>query len=383
MQVTPGVGRRTAAVALVALGALAAAPAAAQVAGGAGTVSGLLRTFVDSKHVSVRSLVEDFSVPLRGGANLAVHWNHERVTIPAVAAPAGSREAIDAITTASRPIAGDAYEDFEKVRNEFEGRVTRGGAALGYYHSIENDYLGRQVSGAYSRDLRGDQLNLSVGTSWGWDDIEPLADQRSAAAANRKTTLHWNAVATRVLSPGSVVRVGLELNRVSGLQHNPYRMVYAGGTSVPERHPDSRDRRDAFVKFHQYLPNRSSLKFDYRLYGDDWGVRSHEVAGGLSQYVTRGLYAQYQYRWYTQTAADFWRPGYASTQGAGGYLTGDYRMSPLSSHLFGVSLNADLGVLAPDAPRLRRFAVSLDYERYFNSNNYSADILETGVEFRF
>lgn len=368
--------------AAVALGALAAAPACAQVAG-ANSVNGLFRMFVDSKHVLVRSLVEDFDLPLKGDANLSLHWNHERVLIPAVAAPVGSQEAIDAITTASRPIEGDAYRDFEKVRNELEGQVTRGGAAIGYYHSIESDYLGHQLSASYSRDLRDDQLNLSVGTSFGWDDIEPLADQRGSTAPDHKNTLHVNAVATRILSPVSVLRVGVEVNHVTGLQHNPYRLVYAGGTSVPERHPDSRLRRDAFLKFHHYLSNRSSLKFDYRLYDDDWGVLSHEVAGGLSQYVTHGLWAQYEYRWYTQSSADFWRPEYATTQGVGGYRTGDYRMSPLSSHLFGVNLNADLGVLAPDSPKLRRFAISLDYERYFNSNNYSADILETGLEFKF
>lgn len=379
MQVTRGIGLASA----FALAACAAAPAAAQVADGSRTANGLFRLFADSKHVLVRSFVEDFSVPLRGDADLSVQWNHERVRIPAVAAPVGSAEAIDAITTASRPIAGDAYEDFEKVRNELQGSVTRGGATLGYYHSVESDYLGRQLSASYARDVRDDQLNLSVGTSFGWDDIEPLADQRGDAAADRKNTLHVNAVATRILTPVSVVRVGVEVNHVTGLQHNPYRLVYAGGTSVAERHPDSRLRRDAFVKFHQYLANRSSLKLDYRLYGDDWGVLSHEVAGGLSQYVTRGLYAQYEYRWYTQSAADFWRPEYATTGGAGGYLTGDYRMSPMSSHLFGFSLEADLGVLAPESPKLRRFAVSLDYERYFNSNNYSADILETGLQFRF
>ena len=380
MQVTRGIGSRLAAVAL---GALAAAPAAAQGAGEARSANGLFRMFVDSKHVLVRSLVEDFQVPLREDANLSLHWNHERVLIPAVAAPVGSQEAVDAITTASRPISGDAYRDFEKVRNELEGQVTRGGASLGYYHSIESDYLGHQLSASYNRDLRDDQLNLSLGTSFGWDDIEPLADQRGNAAADRKNTVHVNAVATRILSPVSVVRVGVEVNHVSGLQHNPYRMVYAGGTSVAERHPDSRLRRDAFVKYHQYLSNRSSLKFDYRLYDDDWGVLSHEVAGGLSQYITRGLWAQYEYRWYTQSSADFWRPEYVTTQGVDGYLTGDYRMSPLSSHLFGFELNADLGVLAPDSPKLRRFALSLNYERYFNNDNYSADILETGLEFRF
>jgi hypothetical protein len=366
-----------------ALGALAAPAAFAQDVVGARDANGLFRMFADSKHVLVRSFVEDCTVPLRGDASLTLHWNNERVTIPGISAPPGSQEAIDAITTASRPISGNAYQDFEKVRNELEGTVAHGGASLGYYHSMESDYLAHQLSLSYARDVRDDQLNLSVGSSYGWDDITPLADQRSATVADHKNTLHWNAVATQVLSPTSVLRLGLEYNHVDGLQHNPYRMVYAGGTTVPERHPSTRERRDAFVKFHQYLSNRSSLKIDYRLYDDDWGVRSHEIAGALSQYVKRGLYAQYEYRWYTQTAADFWRPEYLSTQGVDGYLTGDYRMSPLSSHLFGVSMNADLGVLVPDSPKLRRFALSLDYERYFNNNNYSADILESGLEFRF
>ena len=377
---TRGIGR---CVIAAALGAAGAAPAFAQDALGPGAANGLFRMFADSKHVLVRSLVEDCTVPLHGDANLTLHWNHERVTVPAIHAAAGSQEAIDAITTASRPIEGNAYQDFEKVRNELEGSVARGGASFGYYHSIESDYLAHQLSASYARDLRDEQLNLSFGSSYGWDDIEPLADQRSATAANRKTTVHWNAVATRVLSTTSVVRFGLEYNHVNGLQHNPYRMVYAGGTTVSEHHPETRERRDAFLKFHQYLSNRSSLKFDYRFYDDDWGIVSHELAGGVTQYITRGLSAGYEYRWYTQTAADFWRRDYASTQGVGGFVTGDYRLSPLSSHLLGFSMNADLGVLAPDSPKLRRFGLSFDYERYFNNNNYSADILETGVDFRF
>jgi hypothetical protein len=95
------------------------------------------------------------------------------------------------------------------------------------------------------------------------------------------------------------------------------------------------------------------------------------------------MYAQYQYRWYTQTSANFYLPEYPTTNGVNGYLTGDYRLGPLSSHLFGLSLNFDLGVLAADSKWMRPFDVALDYERYFNSNNYSADILETGLTFRF
>jgi hypothetical protein len=86
---------------------------------------------------------------------------------------------------------------------------------------------------------------------------------------------------------------------------------------------------------------------------------------------------------YTQTAADFFRTTYSSVDGVGGFLTGDYRLGVLSSHLFGAALRADLEAFAPTRAFMRRMTLWLDLERYFNSNNYSANILETGLEFRF
>jgi uncharacterized protein DUF3570 len=365
------------------LGLGLASPCAAADATDPDAANGLMRVFSDSKHVSVRSFIQDVSVPLGSDVGLTLHWNNEHVTVAAIQAAAGSQEAVDAITTASRPIHGNAFQDFAKTRNEFQGQLSRGDMKVDYYHSVESDYLARQLGAEFSRDVRGDQLNLSVGSSYGWDDIDPLSNDNNAAAADHKTTLHLSTVATQILSPTTLVRVGIEGNIVDGLQHNPYRRVYAGGTSVPEQHPRTRDRRDAFVKINHYLQNRSSVRLDYRFYTDDWGVLSHETSTQLSQYLTHGMFAQYEYRYYTQTAADFYRPEYASTTGIGGYLTGDYRLGPLSSHLFGVTLNFDLGQLAADTPALRRFNLSLDYERYFNNNNYSADILETGIDFRF
>ncbi len=343
----------------------------------------LLRTFTDSDKVSVRSLSGDYEWPLKSQTSLSMHWNNERVVIPGISSPVGSAEAVDAVTTASRPISGNAYQDFVKVRNEMEGAVARGPAALNYYLSTENDYLAQQVGAKYNFDFEAQQLNLAVGTSYGWDDITPLADDDTQTAADRRTTLHWDAVATRILSPTSLLRVGVEYNVVSGLQHNPYRNVYAGGTQVSEAHPDRRQRRDTFVKLNQYLPNRSSLKLNYRLYNDDWGITSHELGSKLSQYLTRAVSVQYEYRYYNQSQADFYRSDYVSASGIDGYRSGDYRMDELASHLFSAALHYDLDRMAERHPLLGRMAMWLSYERYVNSNNYSANILETGLDFRF
>lgn len=108
-------------------------------------VGTLVRVFTGSDHVVVRSLMGDYTFTSQKDLSLAIHWNNERVTIPGIDAAAGSQEAIDAITTASRPIAGNAFQDFAKVRNEFQGALTRRHAALDYYLSSESDYLGQQV----------------------------------------------------------------------------------------------------------------------------------------------------------------------------------------------------------------------------------------------
>lgn len=372
---------RPAALAVGLVGACAS-PAGAQILDEDPTTGAMLRVFTDSDHVAVRSWMGNGVVPLNGLSALSIHLNNERVVIPAIKAPAGTQEAVDAITTASRPISGNAFQDFVKVRNEMQSEWTRGPAQVEYYVSSESDYLAQQVGANYNKDFMDQQFNVSVGTSYGWDRIDPLADDDDHTGASHKNTLHWNAVATRVLGPSTMLRLGAEMNLVEGLQHNPYRNVYAGGTPMPERHPDHRSRRDAFLKLNQYLPNRSSLKMSYRLYNDDWGILSHEIGSKFSQYVTHGLSASYEYRWYTQTSATFYRAEYDSPDGIGGYRTGDYRLGDLSSHLFGMELNVDLDALAA-SQALRHMALWLNYDRYFNSNNYSANILETGLDYRF
>jgi hypothetical protein len=368
----------------VAVAATWAAPARAQfLADEAPRTGALLRWFTDSDRVSVRSLSGHWSSPIRTTAGLNIDVNNERVVIPAITAPPGTQEAVDAITTASRPISGNAFQDFVKVRNEIQGDYERGSMAVSYYVSSESDYLGQQVGGRWSRDLKADARNLSVGGSFGWDAIAPVADDDTNTGTSSKKTLHWNAVFTDVLSPTTMLRYGVEWNLVSGLQHNPYRNVYAGGTNVPERHPENRQRRDAFVRVTHALPNRSSVKLSYRFYNDDWGVDSHEVDSRLSQYLTRGLSVRWEYRWYTQTPAEFYRDDYTDPTGVDGYRTGDYRLGDLASHLFGGALRMDLDALAPSHTVFRRLSLWFDVERYFNSNHYSANVVETGVDFRF
>ena len=142
-------------------------------------------------------------------------------------------------------------------------------------------------------------------------------------------------VATQVVTKTTVLRAGVEFNRVAGLQENPYRNVYVAGTNVPENHPDVRMRQDIFLGLSQYVYNRSSVKLDYRYYSDDWGVSSHMIGIKLNQYVNEEFIFRYRYRYYAQLPSEFYRDEYLEAGGVNGYQTSDYRMGDFGAHLFG------------------------------------------------
>jgi hypothetical protein len=236
------------------------------------------------------------------------------------------------------------------------------------------------VSGGVERSLLGDNVVLAVGGSYGWDRIDPLDDADTAAPDDHKNTRHGNVMATWVATPVTILQGGVELTQVDGLQHNPYRNVYVDGAWVPETHPDSRSRRDVFVKASRWLPNRSAVKAEYRLYADDWGIVSHTIGARLHQYVGGdAVVVRYRYRFYTQGAADFWREEYVEAGGVDGYRSADYRVGDFDAHLFGTKVTWNVGDAPFSQEWLGRVGVDVSYERYFNSNNFSANLFEIGL----
>lgn len=362
---------------------LASAPASAAI--DAAQTGYTFHFFSDVDEVSVSSHFIRQNVALENSFSAGLQINHETVIVPAIDAPIGSSEAADAITTASRPIdsISDAFTDFVKVRNEVQGNLTYRGGQVGYYVSDEADYFAQMLWTNYNRDFLGENLNLSAGLNYAWDRIEPVKDADTAGTPGNRDTLYMSFVATQVLTRTTVLRAGIEHSLVDGLQHNPYRNVYAAGGHVAELHPYNRVRDDVFVRLSQYFGNRSSLKVDYRFYTDDWGIDSHTIGGKLNQYVTDTFIVRYRYRYYNQSAAYFYRPEYDQVTGVDGYLTGDYRMTGFDAHLFGGKIFWNLNRYFANGGFIQRVDFTIGYERYFNSTNFTANIFETGLEMSF
>lgn len=341
--------------------------------------------FTDSDDVHVQSWIGNWETDFDRQVKASLSWEHETVVVPAVSSPPGSQEAADAISGASRPISSSqgAFTEFRKNRQQIDAAVARPEGGLNYYRSDEEDYLAQRVGANASRSFLQGNLDLYVSGSWGWDDIHPFEDDDAGAPNERKTTAHWAVVTTRTATPTTVVQLGVENSRVRGLQHNPYRTVWVDGTYVPESHPRDRARWDGYVKVNQYLPGRSSLNLSYMRYGDDWGIRSHTIGAKLHQYVGEDVVVRYRYRYYTQGQADFYRESYDAPLLPDGYVSDDYRVGAFDAHLFGTRLAWSLDRGPFGIPALEGVRASVKIERYFNSNNFSANIFESECTLSF
>jgi hypothetical protein len=195
--------------------------------------------------------------------------------------------------------------------------------------------------------------------------------------------MHANAVATQILTPRTVLRVGVELNEVEGQQHDLYRNVYVSGQIVSERHPTSRSRRDLFVRLDQFLGAESSVRGDFRYYEDDWQVASQTYGLKLNQRVSRAVTVRYRYRYYNQLPAWFYRDDYGDSGPVDGYQSGDYRLGAYGSHLFGGEFVVHTDGLTDSLSFLDHTELVVSYERYFNSNNFTATIIGSSIRIAF
>jgi len=338
--------------------------------------------FSDNAGLSVQSPTVELVKSLSRRAVLSLRYSLDRVSLPPVRGIAGIPAPIDGITGASRPVGATGIADaYSKNRNEFIAGLELSSFSIQGYYSQESDYIGRLAMVGIAEDFNQKNTNFALSFSQGYDDINPTG------SANHyiKKSQAVNLTLTQALSPKSSLRIGADVQRLDGYQSNPYRTVYVGGDHYFERHPQERLRSAVYMKFNTFLaPSRAALWLEGRYYWDDWGVESKTVGIKFYQYLSQAVIVRYRYRYYTQTGADFYLSSYP-LQGVPAFYTADYKLQPFDAHLFGVLLECDLNSLGRKSRigLLESSTLDVKYERYFSSNDFSANIFQLGLTFNY
>jgi hypothetical protein len=174
-----------------------------------------------------------------------------------------------------------------------------------------------------------------------------------------------------------------------GFTSDPYRQVTViadngGSVTTDELHPSKRMRHAVTGRLTQMIPTiKGSLLGGYRYYFDSWSVKSHTIDLKLNKYLSDDLIFSLGYRYYAQGAAYFTQTRYVGDQYLNtAFRTADYKLKKFSSNNVGVSLEyllRGLGSLSPGMEFLQNSSLEVNYFRYFNDLDFSANILQLGI----
>jgi hypothetical protein len=301
---------------------------------------------------------------------------------------------VTAVTGATRP-QRQKSEPFEKSRGQVivgmeQGLGSSWTIAGNYYRSQEIDYVSSAIVGTISKDLFNKNTTITVRGQYNADRVGKILESGDVQSSP-KHVFTGSASMSQVLSKTTVLDLTYDIMYMKGTLSDPYRQVTViddAGSSVvvDERHPAKRWRHAWSGRISQFIPPiRASLIGSYRYYLDTWHVHSSTGELKLNKYIIDDLIFSLDYRYYTQTGASFYHSRYVgSYYTADGYRTADYKLKPFASNNFGLSLTLMLRAFAhssPDLEFLENSSIGIDYFRYFNTLDFSADILQASIRF--
>lgn len=324
--------------------------------------------YKDTDRLTVHTPSLSISTDLTESTTLSIKYTYETFQKEA---PNNAADAVTGATTVS----GGTGGGFDEVRQEIVAGVSqRFGSNLigvGYFYGTENDFLSNAYSVAVTRELFDNNLTLTALYGKTFDEVDKLDEPRTGFPKNKDTDT-YTISATQILTPRLLISGGYSLSEVNGFQSLPLRKVkaiqgYIQGIPIgpvfEEKHPDHRTRQTLFLRLRQYFLSRTSTDLNFSYYMDDWGIHAIAAEPRVEHYLSDSVIVRFRYRFYTQTAADFYKPTYFASEVTEETLkTADVRLRDYNTHTAGVALRL-LGETIQD------WSVLMTYDRYWETNN--------------
>ncbi len=204
--------------------------------------------------------------------------------------------------------------------------------------SSENDYLSRYTAIGVSKELNGKMTTLGLSVSSAWDKIDPTGKTISERKRNKMISLNW----TQIIDANSLNSAGLSFSDIGGYLSDPYKLSYfTTGGIMPENRPDGRNEvvfSNRYIRNFKSL-NHAAMHLDYRYYRNNWGVDSHMMEINWHQPIADGWEFVPKFRYYTQSAANFYQPYYTAAQT---YFSSDYRLADFGAVTYGFNIKKEL-----------------------------------------
>jgi len=211
---------------------------------------------------------------------------------------------------------------------------------------------------------------------------------------------------SQILSKKAQISIFFDVVQQNGWLANPMQRVYfsdranyyiGNASSIPnytsknnkdvfqladdiERLPDTRLKIPIGTRLNYYLNEVVALRTYYRYYYDDWGITSHTANIELPIKISDTFTLYPSYRYYTQTAADYFAP-FEQLVSSSDFYTSDYDLSEFNSNQFG------FGISYTDIFTKRRIwkfglkSININYSSYKRNTGLKAGIINAGLKF--
>ncbi len=253
---------------------------------------------------------------------------------------------VDTITSASIDVVATASEYTEERKEKSIGvDYLRGKTFMGmsYTNSEESDYSAHSARFGISQDFFGDLTTLGISYARGADTVRRNGDANFEAETDRQT---YRVDLSQVITKNLIISMNYEGVTDEGFLNNPYRQVRyldpneaRGYGYESEIYPRTRTSSAQAIRGMYYLPYRAALKLEFRNYSDTWGIDAYNGEIAYTHPIEDvGLVVELKYRYYKQTAADFYSDLFPRSN-AQNFLARDKELAGFQTQTIGAGIS--------------------------------------------
>ena len=196
---------------------------------------------------------------------------------------------------------------------------------------------------------------------------------------------------SQILSPRLQGSLAFDLVLQDGLLSTPFQRVYFQDFEDSfienfhladdiERLPGTRLKIAAGGRLHYYINEFLVVRTYYRYYTDDWGIQSNTASVELPVKLGQKFTVYPSYRFYNQTAADYFAP-YNRHLSTSEFYTSDYDLSKFTANQYGFGLTyTDIFTSFHLGPFGMK-SVDLKFHSYKRNTGLHSTIISGGIKF--
>jgi hypothetical protein len=293
---------------------------------------------------------------------------------------------IDMVSSASIDVETSAspYED-ERRQGSFAVDLLHGKSTytMGVVKSDESDYVASTMFANVSHDMFGDLTTIGFGYKKGANDVFRNVKidgvkVRDPAFAAEMESQSFSLSLSQIITKNMILSGQYEVVTDEGFLRSPYRSIrFLIGTEdqgqIQEQYPNTRSSNAGSVRAKYFLPYRAAIDGMYRFYTDTWGVIGHtgelgyvhplDNPWGGGNWIFEG-----RVRYYTQTAADFYRDIFPRADFAN-FMARDKELSTYNAVTAGVQATYEFKIerfpwLAKGSLNLRYDYMTVTYDNF-------------------